>query len=99
MQSSFEEIVKREPDISSGKESRSRVVYDILSRTLTRADTILFKGGITNLDDYPKDNDHPANSEKGMDANLEDNKDNSENKSMKKNKIQRTLSSTVKLPH
>ena len=75
MQPPFQEIVKHEPDISPGKERRLRAVYDTLSRTQTRADrpnTILFKGGITNLDDYPKDNDHPANSEKGMDANLED---------------------------
>ena len=71
MQPSLEEIVKRASDISSGKESRSRAVYDTLSKNQTRAErpnTILFKGGITNLDDYPKDNDHPANSEKGMDA-------------------------------
>ena len=68
MQKSPKEILKHAADISSGKESSSRIIYDTLSRT--SVNTILPRGETTNLDGYPETNDHPAISEEDMDGNL-----------------------------
>lgn len=94
----FQKEMKYESDISPGEGKELRAIHDTSSRAQTRADrpnTILFKKGMTNLNGYPKDTDHPAVSEKRMDANLAPKKDNNANVKIKENRIQRTLSRTV----
>ena len=93
--------VKHESGKSPVERNELRAIHNTSSKAQTganRPNTILFNKGMTDPNEYSKDTDYSAISEKRMDANLAPKKDNNANVKIKENEIQRTLSRTIELP-